>query len=244
MRLFALFSVEVTVVVLSGILAYPQEAPGNLPQRRTPGVFEELPASDVPPISANAQEKIVRQARSRIFDRTGSRPLTELSPEIEPLPIIVNPLAEPALPVPRSDVIILGQALAAQSHFSNDKSAIYTEFSVRVETVFKNSTEQRVDVANLITVVRLGGALRLPTGRVLRVRVDSQGTPLPGRRYVLFLRSHNEAHGFGTLRVYELHDGSVFLLDQHIRNRDGSIPYWGTAETEFLSDSLHATAVN
>ncbi len=242
MKLLAWISVEVTVVILAGILAYPQ-APGNLPQRRTPGVFEELPASNVPPIPSNAQEKIVRQSRSRLFDRAGTCPLTELSPDIEPLPVILNALAEPALPISRSDAIVLGQVLSAQSHFSDDKSAIYTEFAIRVETIFKNSAGNSLNVGQLITVNRLGGALRLPTGRLLRLRVDSHGTPLPARRYVFFLNSHGEGQVFGTIKVYELHDGSVFLLDQHVRSADGKIPYWGVDETTFLNDLRHATAV-
>ena len=46
----------------------------------------------------------------------------------------------PALPVAQSDIIVLGEVVAAEAHLSEDKTNDYSEFAVKIITVFKSKT--------------------------------------------------------------------------------------------------------
>ncbi|HSK73591.1 MAG TPA: hypothetical protein VK892_17980, partial [Pyrinomonadaceae bacterium] len=45
-----------------------------------------------------------------------------------------------ALPIEKSDVVILGKVIDAKAHLSPDKSTVYSEFKIEIEEVFKNNS--------------------------------------------------------------------------------------------------------
>ena len=92
----------------------------------------------------------------------------------------------PALPIAKSDIIVVGEVVTAEAHLSEDKSSVYSEFGVRVINVFKSNISL---AGSQIMVERLGGYVKYPDGRRLLYRVGTGGMPAVGRRYVLFLKS-------------------------------------------------------
>lgn len=73
---------------------------------------------------------------------------------------------------------------------------------------------------NTITIERGGGRIRQASGKeILR---GSIGKPMPriGRRYVFFLKSHEETQSFSIITGYELRGGKIFPLDGSSRFKE------------------------
>jgi hypothetical protein len=120
----------------------------------------------------------------------------------------------PALPVMRSNLVVLGEVLAAQAYLSNDQTGIYSEFSIRIEDVLKNNDVEPLTNGCLIDIEREGGRIRFPSGRIHWYSVDKENMPLVGRRYVFFLTRGSREEAFHILTAYELRGNKVFPLDE------------------------------
>ena len=98
------------------------------------------------------------------------------------------------LPVSESDTILLGSVSKVQPYLSEDGTNLYTEYTVSVEDVFKDSASLFPKKDSVIALFRMGGSLRLPSGAVVRTDVHGLGDPpVAGHRYVCFL--HYDARG-------------------------------------------------
>lgn len=151
-------------------------------------------------------------------------------------------LGLPALPVAKSAAIVIGEVSTAQAFLSEDKSAVYSEFGIRIDEVLKTETRFPVVPGSVLPVERMGGLVRFPSGKLAVSIVDKQDMPRIGGRYVLFLvhRFSSETEDFYILTGYELRSGRVSLLD---RITSGPIAaYRGTDETSFLRDLRVAIA--
>ena len=119
----------------------------------------------------------------------------------------------PALPVDRSDAVVLVGMIDAQAHLSEDKHNIYSEFTVHIERVFKAESPKLVQDSEII-VDRVGGFVLYPDGRKILYRVAGCGMPHIGGRYVLFLNSIHEKNDYSILTGYELSPSGVASLDE------------------------------
>ena len=118
----------------------------------------------------------------------------------------------PAIPSARSHTVVLGEVLDAQAHLSNDKSGVYSEFNVRVVRVFKNLSDS-LSPGDTITVEREGGHVRYANDYKRLYRIQGQGMPLQGRKYVFFLSSVESSTDYRIITGYELWGGKVTPLD-------------------------------
>lgn len=143
----------------------------------------------------------------------------------------------PALPTAKSAAIIVGEVRQAQAQLSEDETNIYSEFTVQIENILKNDDNLSLGINSSVVVERLGGRVRLPSGKVIVSRTDKQDLPRVGKRYVLFLtRDINDGYeDFHILTGYELRDGKVFPLDK-LRPTHPIMAYKGTSETSFFAD--------
>lgn len=121
--------------------------------------------------------------------------------------------AEPALPVTESAAIVVGEVTDARAYLSDDKTYVYSEFAVRVDEVLKNTSAEALALGTSITTMRGGGAVRLPSGKV--IQRGSGGKPFPRvqRKYLFFLKYETEGQDFPIITAYELRDGRIFPLD-------------------------------
>ncbi|PYS67001.1 MAG: hypothetical protein DMF73_20355 [Acidobacteria bacterium] len=125
---------------------------------------------------------------------------------------------------------------------SEDKSAVYSEFGIRIDEVLKTETRFPVVSGSVLPVERMGGLVRFPSGKLAVSIVDKQDMPHIGGRYVLFLvhRFSSETEDFHILTGYELRSGRVSLLD---RITSGPMAaYRGTDEISLLKDLRIAIA--
>src|SRR5439155_5322439 len=103
----------------------------------------------------------------------------------------VNPHL-PAFPVRESRVVLIGQIASDAAYLSNDKTGVYSEFTVIAEEVLKNDLAGELLAGSSITITREGGRIRFPSGRLHWYGIGRQSMPRIGSRYVIFLRGETE----------------------------------------------------
>jgi hypothetical protein len=133
----------------------------------------------------------------------------------------------PALPVAQSAVIVVGEVLDAQAHLSEDKTNVFSEFTVRIGNVFKSDVSLP---GTEITVERLGGYVKYPDGRRLLYRVGTTLMPRVGGRYLFFLTASPQLD-LSILTAYELATDGVSPLDSSARFEE----FKGKDEAAFLA---------
>ena len=84
------------------------------------------------------------------------------------------------LPADKSDAVIEGQITSAKAFLSEDKTGVYSEFTIRVSRVLKVSPDLSVSPDDAIVAERFVGRVRYPSGKVIRYSIEGQGSPLKG----------------------------------------------------------------
>jgi hypothetical protein len=119
--------------------------------------------------------------------------------------------AFPALPMAQSDLIFIGTVGSATAHLSENKKSVFSEFTVAVESVHKTNN-QSITPGSILTIDRLGGHVRYPSGQEVLYRFYGANMPKTGVRYLFFINSRNK-HDYNILTGYELTGGIVVPLD-------------------------------
>ena len=208
---------------------------------------EQIDTSNFPIVDSTAtlptdpNERANRNRKSKKYNSRTAPPISE-SDQI--YSITDWELGLSALPVAKSAAIVIGEISTAQAYLSEDKTAVYSEFGVRIDEVLKTETGFPVVPGSMLPVERMGGRVRFPSGKLAVSIVDKQDMPRIGGRYVLFLihgfPMGGETEDFYILIGYELRSGRVSPLD---RITSGPIAaYRGTDETSFLRDLRIAIA--
>lgn len=115
----------------------------------------------------------------------------------------------PALPVRESSVIVVADVLQSEAHLSEDKTGVFSEFTIRLIDVLKEETSLQ---SSVMVINRLGGHVRYPDGRVLLYRVGTGSMPRVGARYVFFLKPSQDLD-YSILTAYELAEKGILPLD-------------------------------
>jgi hypothetical protein len=153
----------------------------------------------------------IRTARGKRHDNSPMN-VRELPSNVDQLPINQTFWwGIPSIPALQSDAVIVGEVTSAQAYLSDDKTGVYSEFIVRVEKVLKTSVSANLTA---IAVERPGGAVRFPSGRIVRYEIHQLGMPIVGNRYLLFLRYHGDGDDFDVLTGYLMRKGRIKPLDQ------------------------------
>lgn len=117
------------------------------------------------------------------------------------------------LPTSDSDVILIGEVQDKQAYLSNDKSGVYTEFTISVTEVLKGDLPQ-TDQNNTITASRMGGIVHYPNGHKRLYLVSGEGLPLDSGQYVLFLKASEQDQTYDILTMYQLKMEGVIPIDE------------------------------
>jgi hypothetical protein len=117
----------------------------------------------------------------------------------------------PALPVAKSDIVLIGVVGETKAHLSENKRNVFSEFKIAVETVLKTSNEQTKQ-GSVLTIDRMGGFVTYPNGQKILYRISGMYMPKVGARYLFFLNSINK-HDYGIVTAYELTPAGVIPLD-------------------------------
>jgi len=184
--------------------------------------YPTVESDDVEITDPLKRAKLKRQ--KKLFDKDA--PFTNPGPKDEE--VAFRPEAQfdfPALPVAKSDVIVIGQVLEAEAHRSENKMNVFSNFQLRVDEVVKGNN---LTVGSLITIGRIGGFVKYPSGRKVLFRLSGNGMPGIGARYAFFLNASDE--DFSILTAYELGVEGVVPLD----NSPQFKVYEGESEAGFV----------
>lgn len=124
----------------------------------------------------------------------------------------------PALPVEKSNLVLIGRLSSAQANLSENRNEVFSEFNISVEEILKGDSKSIVRNLSSLWVERLGGVVQLPTGVRIWSYVSGQAMPKVGGRYVFFLTHEFPMYGHQKddiylLTAYELRGGRVYPLD-------------------------------
>ena len=160
--------------------------------------------------SSTAAVSTDRLSKNRRYDNEGI-----VKSEIDPG--IANVVREPLedisdLPTDKSDLIVEGRVTNSAAFLSSDKGAVYSEFTVQVSDVLKDTSGLNVRTGDSIVTERFGGRVKYPNGQIVRYGIVGQGSPAKGRNYLFFL-SRAEQANFNLVTAYELQDNKVQALD-------------------------------
>jgi hypothetical protein len=145
----------------------------------------------------------------------------------------------PALPAGQSDAVVLGEVKEAKAFLANDKTGIYSEFTIKIEEVLKDDVFVPLASSDSVVVQREGGRVKLSSGKIQRFKVAEQNMPRVGRRYVLFLKHYDQSPDFFILTGYELRAGQVHPLDGEFAKLQFA-QYEGFSETDFIKAAREA----
>jgi hypothetical protein len=150
----------------------------------------------------------IRAAHAAYSDHIANRldgKLEDRDPNAHEAMIIHHPAPKAELPADRAEVILVGTITGIQSFPSSNHSALYTESTVQIEHIFGQISSQALQPGQSIAVIHDGGALRLPTGRVIRQVVRGSGNELQqGARYVFFLVYLPKLAAYGCTKAWLL----------------------------------------
>jgi hypothetical protein len=148
---------------------------------------------------------------------------------------------EPAIPAATSNVVITGEIRQAEAFLSEDKVSIYSEFTVNVSSILKNSTSENINIGDSINISRNGGGVRVPSGKIIKKVFEGKPMPRVGSKYVLFLKYEVEENNYSLITAYESRGNKIVPLDGLDRN--GTViyqltshqSYKGASEADFLN---------
>lgn len=136
----------------------------------------------------------------------------------------------PGLPVEKAAAVVTGVVSDAKAYLSNDKSGVYSSFSVIIDDVLKNPG--RLAVGQTIEIEREGGRVRFPSGRLHLYTVAEQDMPHTGSRYVFFLAKTEQDSVFEVITGYEIRGDGIYSLDELPQTRS----YDGISAATFLQE--------
>jgi len=111
-------------------------------------------------------------------------------------------------------IFVEADVLAAEAHLSENKRSVFSEFTIRVNKVFKTATATSPRQGDVITIERVGGVVRYPNGRTLLYRNAGVGMPRVSGRYVFFLSAFKDSENYMILTGYEFGEKGIVPLDQ------------------------------
>jgi hypothetical protein len=83
-----------------------------------------------------------------------------------------------------------------------------------VEELFKDSAGLSLKTGSVVSLVRIGGSLRLGSGKVITTDVHGLGaSPVANHRYVCFLHYDARGYWFQIHKLWELRNGTAAPMD-------------------------------
>ena len=168
---------------------------------------------------ADQEKKLLRRARSSRNNPSvslgGVKPPV-LNDNMEPV-LLHLPLSdqseEPGIPASNSDAVVTGTINDVNAYISSDRTTVYSEVTLNIEEVLKQDPRYPLVSGLTLNAERPGGAVRFPSGKILRRGQLGRNIPEAGRRYLLFLKYNEDGKDFSIVTGYELAGNLVLPLD-------------------------------
>jgi len=197
-------------------------------------VFLEGAAIDEAPESDEPTQRANRAAKNARYDsQVNNRDLSSLPPG-QSMHVIGCGRYDPTiLPTGSHDLIVLGTLINIQPYLSANRTAIYSEYQLDIEQVFKSPPEDLSIEQGRLLIDRPGGVLRMRDGKIITSTESGTGMARPldvGRRYVLFCRLIHDKRDLILGFAFELREGKAYALwqspgyDRPVGELPGAVP--------------------
>jgi hypothetical protein len=188
------------------------------------GEFQRQPESDADEGRRQKREKLYENSAPRLLvpygdpgaladGSTESTHYTFLDTISVPLVGVHQDL--PGIPVTGAAVII-GTILSGNSFMSKNRTAVYSDYHVRVDEVLKQGPTATLAVGDQVVASRPGGAIHFPSGHRTNFLLIHHGLPEIGSQYILYLFKtlpNLPEYEIGFESGYLVKNGRVFALD-------------------------------
>jgi hypothetical protein len=154
-----------------------------------------------------------RVLANKRYDNLGGWVVNSVNPYTGGVGRVTEDEPPPLFPVDESPLIVLGKVEKVTAFLSNDKGCVYTEFTIRVEELLKNS-ERGKAVQKKVIADREGGVVVYPGGQRVMYQGSVLGLPLLGSRYLFFLKKDDESPNYGIITSYEIDGGSARRVER------------------------------
>ncbi len=173
------------------------------------------------------EQRKIKSARYDEFELVSKK----VSPDTTAIIVSDGEIIPLAIPYSDSSLVIVGEILSSNAFLSNDKSGIYSEYSIQIQAVIKEDRDKKAQIGEIITIDRTGGLVKYPNGQKVLYMNDWQSLPEVGARYILFLTKDKiQNPNYKIVTAYQIKDGVVIALDNFPKFRE----FNGKKEAEFI----------
>lgn len=225
------------VLLIMSLNSYSQNKGGP----RSPDIdFKNFPiASLSEQLPTEPRARAARDGKNKRFN-SNAKTISESSTQI--FTLMDWDVNLPVFPIERSSAVVIGRVIEAKAYLSEDKTAIYSEFKVQIDSVLKNDERIPLQSERSFIVGREGGRVRLPSGKIVVSWITHQNMPTVGGKYALFLthelpRGGDGGDDFYIVTAYELINGNVVPMDD-IPPGHPIAATKGRSESAFLNDLI------
>ena len=214
---FVVLLVAITIAITFDVKNVISQNQSNISPTTTPPLstpdFSEYGVADYERLEALDGNGLERRKRiSSRYDREG---WVVKYPNADTVKIgrITEKEPPPAFPIDESDLIVMGKIVSVKAYISNDKSSVYSEFTIKIRQTLKNRVTTELKPEDSITIDRPGGVVRYPNGQTVLYLDSDQDLPASGREYVLFLKADKTSGNYKVVTLYEAREHSIVPLD-------------------------------
>jgi len=132
----AVFAVVVVVTAMASLRSADQNiSPTQAQQQIDEG---QLPVADsAAQESADPLERARRKGKNKRYNNSGSRPIEDATYAYERIQSDHWSREVSAIPAAQSDVVLIGEVTDAHAYLSDDKTGVYSEFTILTGTALK-----------------------------------------------------------------------------------------------------------
>ena len=227
---FSAFLICFTFLINTNLVAAQVNTPS--PSQNAQEAKNKYPVVDYDaPEPDNAKEREERRKKNKRYDTHGPVVSKNIHPQTgqvnssdaEPIP--------PPIPSAESSLIIIGEILNSKASLANNKKGVYSEFTVRIQTILKEDNQKGIKHGENITIDSAGGYVRYPNGQQVLYLIDWHDFPKVTGRYVFFLNNQDQSPNYSIIIGYEIVNGSVTALDNMLYARK----FNGMSEADFIN---------
>lgn len=190
------------------------------------GEFERQPESSADEARRQVREKQYENFSTRLFtpygdpgalaDGATESTISTLIDYVSSVPVAGAHQDPPGIPVSGTAVVI-GTVLSGNSFISKNRTAVYSDYQVRIDEVLKQGPTRTLAVGDQVVASRPGGAIHYPSGHRTNFLMIHHGLPEIGSQYILFLWKavpNLPEYEIGFDSGYQLKNGRVYALDE------------------------------
>jgi hypothetical protein len=121
----------------------------------------------------------------------------------------------PPPPFPMSDgiLIVVGDVISVNAFLSNDRGGVYTELTIRIDELLKNSESGKA-APQKVMADREGGIVVYPNGQRVMYQSSERGLPLLGSRYLFFLKKNGPSPNYEIIASYDITGDQIYHMEK------------------------------